>query len=78
MLIYFTICGMNAAKCQPGFKKVDFVFDYVVLNLRYSLLQPVSNTDRLAQDFFLTVFVCLVVTLLIFLKFIKSAILITK
>ena len=61
-----------------GFKKVDFVFDYVVLNLRYSLLQPVSNTDRLAQDFFLTVFVCLVVTLLIFLKFIKSAILITK
>ena len=59
------------------FEKVDFVFDYVVLNLRYSLLQPVSNTDRLAQDF-LTVFVCLVVTLLIFLKFIKSAILITK
>ena len=34
------------------FEKVDFVFDYVVLNLRYSLLQPVSNTDRLAQDFF--------------------------
>ena len=59
------------------FEKVDFVFDYVVLNLRYSLLQPVSNTDRLAQDF-LPVFVCLVVTLLIFLKFIKSAILITK
>ena len=59
------------------FEKVDFVFDYVVLNLRYSLLQPVSNTDRLAQDFW-TVFVCLVVTLLIFLKVIKSAILITK
>ena len=53
MLLYcFSIGGINATKCQPGFKKVDFVFDYVVLNLRYSLLQPVSNTDRLAQDFF--------------------------
>ena len=41
------------------FKKVDFVFDYVVLNLRYSLLQPVSNTDRLAQEFWQSLFVWL-------------------